>query len=78
MPTADSFPLKTQGADGTPTYLLAVVVDDHDMGVTQVRSLIVELVEKHAVFFLLGFPGCVCLDVIENCQFFLQKISQTF
>jgi glutamyl-tRNA synthetase len=23
-------------ADGTPTYLLAVVVDDHDMGVTQV------------------------------------------
>ena len=22
-------------ADGTPTYLLAVVVDDHDMGVTQ-------------------------------------------
>ncbi len=50
MPTADSFPLKTQGADGTPTYLLAVVVDDHDMGVTQVRSLIVELVEKHVVF----------------------------
>ena len=25
-------------ADGTPTYLLAVVVDDHDMGVTQARS----------------------------------------
>lgn len=23
-------------ADGTPTYLLAVVADDHDMGVTQV------------------------------------------
>ena len=23
-------------ADGTPTYMLAVVVDDHDMGVTHV------------------------------------------
>ena len=23
-------------SDGTPTYMLAVVVDDHDMGVTQI------------------------------------------
>ena len=30
-------------ADGTPTYLLAVVVDDHDMGVTQALWLLLQI-----------------------------------
>ena len=36
MPSTDGEPLILLRADGTPTYMLAVVVDDHDMGVTHV------------------------------------------
>jgi glutamyl-tRNA synthetase len=35
-------------SDGTPTYMLAVVVDDHDMGVTHVRQL--------AIIRAMGWP----------------------
>lgn len=36
VPNADIDDLILMRSDGTPTYLLAVVVDDHDMGVTHV------------------------------------------
>ena len=36
FPNADIDDFVLLRADGTPTYMLAVVVDDHDMGVTQV------------------------------------------
>jgi glutamyl-tRNA synthetase len=36
VPAADVDDLVLLRSDGTPTYLLAVVVDDHDMGVTHV------------------------------------------
>ena len=36
VPNADLDDFVLLRADGTPTYMLAVVVDDHDMGVTQI------------------------------------------
>ena len=36
FPNADLDDFVILRADGTPTYMLAVVVDDHDMGVTQI------------------------------------------
>ena len=44
-------------ADGTPTYLLAVVVDDHDMGVTQARSSTWRYKWGHGVPFKGSFQG---------------------
>ena len=48
-------------ADGTPTYLLAVVADDHDMGVTQA-----ELNEAYDALLLHGAQVIRGSDHIGN------------
>ncbi|MBM3582983.1 MAG: glutamate--tRNA ligase [Alphaproteobacteria bacterium] len=46
-------------ADGTPTYMLAVVVDDHDMGVTQVirgADHLTNTFRQVQIFHAMGWP----------------------
>ena len=46
-------------SDGTPTYMLAVVVDDHDMGVTQVirgDDHLTNAARQMQIYEALGWP----------------------
>ena len=47
-------------ADGTPTYMLSVVVDDHDMGVTHVirgDDHLTNAARQTQLYRALGWPG---------------------
>ncbi len=47
-------------SDGTPTYMLSVVVDDHDMGVTQILrgdDHLTNAARQIAIYDLLGWPA---------------------
>ena len=46
-------------SDGTPTYMLAVVVDDHDMGVTQIirgDDHLTNAARQTQIYNALGWP----------------------
>jgi glutamyl-tRNA synthetase len=59
FPNADLDDLVLLRSDGTPTYMLAVVVDDHDMGITQIIRGVDHLTNaarQAQIYHALGWP----------------------